>query len=259
MSGIAMILVVHDKMEMTGPMEVEMFMNNHVLGLTILSNMLTLLVLFLFFRVRNAKFVSETNLKRVEWKECILPSLAAFSFSMSFSLMTYHMNFENAKQIQMSAAYYSQKAPYLGVMLWVIAILIMAPITEEVICRGLVLTRLQRKMGDAAAVLISGLLFGMLHLAAGGIVLAAGAAIMGVIFGTISVKMKSLVPAVIAHSAANMADLVIVLIPELSQGMRYGLMGIFLIAFIFLYVVFGEKGRKSTKGINYEHKNKNFY
>lgn len=236
MSGIAMALVVSNRIGSEA--EIEGFMNNNALGLTIISNVLTILLLFVFFRIRKTKLTEEINLKKVEWKDCILPSLAAFSFSMCFSLATYHMNFANAQQIQMSVAHYSGIMPYLGAAVWTMAILVVSPITEEIICRGLILTRLQRKVSDVAAVLLSGLFFGIIHLAAGGITLVIGAAIMGVIFGFICIRTKSLLPAIISHSIANTADLVIAWMPELSKGIQAALMLFFLTAFgVLMYLL----------------------
>lgn len=221
MSGIAMALVVSNRIGSEA--EIEGFMNNNALGLTIISNVLTILLLFVFFRIRKTKLTEEINLKKVEWKDCILPSLAAFSFSMCFSLATYHMNFANAQQIQMSVAHYSGIMPYLGAAVWTMAILVVSPITEEIICRGLILTRLQRKVSDVAA---------------GGITLVIGAAIIGVIFGFICIRTKSLLPAIISHSIANTADLVIAWMPELSKGIQAALMLFFLTAFgVLMYLL----------------------
>lgn len=239
MSGIAIFLTASGRM--TGGAKIEGFMNSNVLGLTIVSNVLTILVLFAFFHIRKKKLADEINLKKVEWKDCILPSLAAFGLSMVFALATCHMDFANAQQIQMSVAHYSGLAPYLGTVVWVMAILIVSPITEEIICRGLVLTRLQRRLPERAAVLISGLLFGIIHLAAGGVILAMGAAVMGTVFGIICIRTKSLLPAIVAHSIANMADVVIALLPESGEGIQAVLMLFFLAAFAALMYLFMKK------------------
>ncbi len=61
---------------------------------------------------------------------------------------------------------------------------------EEVLCRGIVLNQLKINMPTWIAVLISSLLFGAIHLMAGGIWLVIGATLMGICFGIVFVKQN---------------------------------------------------------------------
>ncbi len=211
--------------------EVESFMNNNVLGLTILTNIFTILIILLFFKVRKKKLLHEINIKAVSINKYVLPCISAFCFSSVFALLTYNMNFENAIQIKSSVEYYSSILPYLGTVLQIIALLLVSPITEEVICRGLILTTLQKKYSNIIAVILSSLLFGVIHIMAGGILLVIGAIIMGSIFGIIYVKSKSLLPAIVAHIVANIPDFIIALLPRISPTMQYFLIIVFAIIF----------------------------
>ena len=202
----------------TDPVEINDFVNRHALVFTILSNLFSLLFLFLIFRLRGKNFAQEIGFRKVNIHTLILPVFGAFCFSMAFALVTYHMSFTNAGLITDSKSYLSGIFPGLGTMVQVAALLIVSPLAEEIIFRGLILTRLQRSFPDLAAILLSGLLFGIIHAAAGGI-------------GVISVKTKSLLPAILAHSAANVADFVIALLPELSRGIPYALTAVFLLIF----------------------------
>lgn len=73
---------------------------------------------------------------------------------------------------------------------------------------------------DWAAVLISAAFFGIVHLPAGGVVLALGATLMGICFGIVFVRTKSLYAAIIAHAFANLPDFVMQFLPEMQFGMR---------------------------------------
>lgn len=243
LSGIAAFMVMSNRI--SGESGVESFMNNNVLGLTIISNILTILILFIFFYVRKKKLAEEINLQKVKIKKIIMPSIIAFSYSTAFALITYSADFENAKQIQNCVTYYSNIVPHLGTVIQIITLIIIAPVTEETICRGLVLTRLQRRFNNIIAVLISGLLFGIMHAAAGGLALIAGAAVMGIIFGIICVKTGSLLPAAIAHSAANIPDFIIALFPEPPDGVRYALTVLLLLFFAAMMYLFAREDRKS--------------
>ena len=58
------------------------------------------------------------------------------------------------------------------------------------------------------AIILSSLLFGLMHVLAGGLVLAVGAVLMGLVFALIFAKTNSLPACIIAHAAANLPDLV---------------------------------------------------
>lgn len=215
----------------TNAAEINNFVNYHTLVFTIISNLLSLFVLFFFFHLRKKNFTEEINFKYVNVQKCIFPCITAFFYSMAFALVTYHMDFTNAGQITDSKAFYSSLFPGLGTIVQILTLLIISPLAEEIIFRGLILTRLQRSFRNITAIIVSGLLFGIIHAAAGGIVLVVGAGIIGIILGVICVKTKSLFPAILAHSAANMADFVIALLPELSKSVQYVLIAVFVLMF----------------------------
>lgn len=244
-SGIALILAISNNI--TSEIEINNFINNNALGLTIITNIVSILVLFIFFRIRKKKFLDEINFQKINLKNCILPALISFCYSMAFAMITHHMSFTNQEQISNSIAYYSSIVPNLGIILQIVALLIISPITEEIICRGLILTRIQRNFHNVIAILFSGLLFGIIHLVAGGITLSIGALIMGIIFGTIYVKTKSLVITIISHSIANIPDFIISLLPNLSKDTQCSLIIIFLLISILLFFIFI---KNNTKELN---------
>ncbi len=119
--------------------EVESFMNNNSMGLTIITNVLTVLILMAFFKIRKKKLLKEINVTPISFQDCFLPCRAAFAYSFAFSLVTYSMNFENQVQIKACVEHYSDFVPYLGTIVQIITLLLISPIAEEIIFRGLVL------------------------------------------------------------------------------------------------------------------------
>lgn len=216
----------------SGMEEIEKIVNQNMLGLTILTNILTIIVLLIFFKLRKKKLTTEINARHIRIKNYILPSVIAFSYSMIFAFITYRLSFDNAENIKLSVEYYQNLFPYLGITMQIIALLIVSPITEEIVCRGLILTTLQKQYNDMFSVLFSGFLFGILHLIAGGMVLVLGSMVMGMIFGLIFVKTKSLLPAIVAHTIANIPDFIMELLPELSKEIQY-------FSIVFFTVIFG--------------------
>jgi membrane protease YdiL (CAAX protease family) len=99
------------------------------------------------------------------------------------------------------------------------AAVIIAPFTEELFCRGMVFKRLRSMMGFLPSALISGFLFGLLHM---NVVQGLYAILGGVIFAYIYEKKQSLSGTIVAHMAANACSFFIESLPEFfstSTGM----------------------------------------
>lgn len=77
---------------------------------------------------------------------------------------------------------------------------VLAPVFEEILCRGLVLETVRRRWGDAVAVLISALFFGLVHVEPS---TALAGFVIGGIFGTIYIRTHSLFSTIILHSINN--------------------------------------------------------
>lgn len=75
---------------------------------------------------------------------------------------------------------------------------VIAPITEEIIFRGYLLNRLSFKLGVKKAIIISSIIFGILHLQS-----ALGATIMGISMCILYIKTKSLIVPTIVHMVSN--------------------------------------------------------
>lgn len=81
-----------------------------------------------------------------------------------------------------------------------IAVIVLAPIAEEILFRGLVMKYSRTFMNVPTAVLFQGLLFGLYH---GNIIQGIYAFILGSILGLIAYKLDSILPAIILHTALN--------------------------------------------------------
>lgn len=67
----------------------------------------------------------------------------------------------------------------------------------------------------------------------GGLILAVLASLMGGLFGFIFVKTKSLLPAIAAHSAANLSDFILPVISQMNKATYV----IITIAFLIIFVM----------------------
>lgn len=92
-------------------------------------------------------------------------------------------------------------APNVGRGLWtIVALVVMAPVLEELICRGVVLGSLRERYGVVTAWLVSSLFFGVLHVQP---VLVVNAFVVGLILGFIYIATDSLWSVIILHALNN--------------------------------------------------------
>lgn len=99
-------------------------------------------------------------------------------------------------------------------MLAMLAAVILAPVNEECIMRGLILKNLQRFFSTPVVIVIQAVLFGIFHAnwVQGIYVLPVGAAL-----GYVAIKSRSVIPAIFMHLFYNMLSFVVILLPEFCQ------------------------------------------
>ena len=104
----------------------------------------------------------------------------------------------------------------IGEMKWYVIVMtvILAPINEECIMRGIILTRLKRKMAPVIAIVISAIFFGIFHM---NVVQGIYAGIMGLFMAYIAYKYNSVLPSMVFHAIFNALNYLISLIPTKVQ------------------------------------------
>lgn len=207
------------------------FANNNILGMTVVSGILTILILFLIFKFRKKDVKKEWKLNPFKMKDVLEAAIVSFSASFVFSMFTYNNPAENSIMISKSVEYYSNIAPILGIALMMANLLCIAPIAEEIALRGIVYTRAEQAANSFWAIVLSSVLFGLMHIGAGGAVLAVGAMIMAIVFGCVYYKCNSLWVCIIAHIAANLPDFILLHHPNIPQNLHVGLTILFICIF----------------------------
>lgn len=97
---------------------------------------------------------------------------------------------------------------------------IVAPIVEEVIYREIILNKLLGKYSSIFAIIISSLLFSVIHLSIFSMI---NALFLGMIFGYLYTMYKSLVFCIVLHSAANMLVFIQIFILKIDiTNISYG-------------------------------------
>ena len=239
-------------MGITGQTQIQDFVNKNILGMTIVSGMLTVLFLYFWFKIPKKDIRKEWKLNSFALRDLIKACLLSFSLSSVFSLLTLNVDIENSRLIAVSAQYYSSMVTYMGTILMVLNVLVIAPVAEELALRGIIYTRIEKELKPIVAIIVSAVLFGLMHFMAGGIILVAGAAIMGLVFGLLMYKYRSLWICIIAHICANLPDFIYSKERFASNGLKIGLVCVFSVTFLAVLIwILSEKGsekRQCTEG-----------
>ena len=186
----------------------ENFLMQNMYIIMILSGCLTLLVLWIFFLIRRKKLLAEINVTALPIK--YVPVIfvigitltATIFFAMNLLPETLLEAYAQKSELVLSGSGFDE----------VIAIMIIAPIVEEVIFRGLILSRLRKAVPIVWAVTISSLLFGISH---GQIIWIIYTFILGIILSIVVVKTKSLIAGILLHILFNIFGTVI---PTVCDG-----------------------------------------
>ena len=104
---------------------------------------------------------------------------------------------------------------------------VIGPILEEIIFRGFILKSMQ-KYGNLTAIIVSSILFSMFHL---NLVQFVNPVIMGILFGFIAIKSKSIVPSIIAHIFNNSITFIAL---RISLVKMESVQSIFTITYMFV-------------------------
>lgn len=91
-----------------------------------------------------------------------------------------------------------------GVVLAVIYTVILAPICEELVFRGLIISSLEGATKKWAAVIISAALFSIVHLPS--LIALSYTFLLGLVLGFVYIKTKSLIPCILLHMAFNASN-----------------------------------------------------
>ena len=163
--------------------------------MTLLSGLLTLAVVAVFYRLRRRELRRELWLRpvgRQVWLTVVgLAMMLYWLVTLLFSLLP----------MEWLESYAEASAPLdeTGLMM-TLGTVVVAPVVEEVIFRGLVLSRLNRAMPGWPALLLSSAVFGVLH---GHPVWALYAGLLGVAFGLVAMRTGSILPTIVMHITFN--------------------------------------------------------
>ena len=168
----------------------------------LISSILTVLILFLIYKIRKKNCKEELQIKKTN------------SFNICFSIILgiscWLFNSGVLSLIDEAGLFTSQfdymenmLAPLSSgsIIISIIAVGIVAPFAEEFLFRGVIYNTLSKKISIKWTIIIQAILFGVFHF---NLVRGAYATLLGLVFGYITYKTKSLWPAIIVHMVNNL-------------------------------------------------------
>lgn len=174
-----------------------------VLGQTVMisliSNLLTILIVCLIQQIRRRSPVQEFNLRPVNLFRC--PTFLVFGVALNV-FVSGTLSFLPLPESVLEA-FEDQYAVLYGdtpLALEILSIAVITGITEEIIFRGLVNSRLSRGMKTGTGILVSSIIFGLAH---GALLAVVYSALLGLLFSVMYEKFHSVIPSILCHVAFN--------------------------------------------------------
>ena len=174
-------------------------MTMHNMGLVLIINAILAIAIYVIIaKCRNKSFMEEASIKRISVNTVLLSFITAVGCTCFF---TYGMELLPIPD-GLVEGMVKGNAQLADIPVWqsIAATSIIVPILEEIVFRGFVFSRLNRVMSTWIAVVITSILFGMVH---GQLLWAVWAAAMGVVFNIVRIKTDSIIPSIIMHIANN--------------------------------------------------------
>ena len=155
------------------------------------------------YRQLEPKYIRGAAAPPYRWWYLLRLTVVFLLFSVGTGLLSFYLLFLAAPEYtqslleSLSESSQSSSLPVVNQILSTINLVIVAPITEEFIFRGIILHRLAEKWNVAIAVWVSSIIFGLLHPNPIGI------AAVGMAWALIYLKTKNLMVPMVAHGMNN--------------------------------------------------------
>ena len=200
----------------------------HVALISCIAQALYLLLVIFIFKVKKVDIKNTCGLKLVPFKEYLLPVIASFCFSAFSNIV------QAVAPIPQELVGGVSADIEKNMIAFILSIFIVAPIVEEFVFRALIITKLRKEVSTVISIIISAILFALIHFMAGGTITVVHAFWGGLIFALSYVKTKSLFPAIVAHIFGNIGGYV----PKVTNSLSVNLQYVIAIGFLAVTIVF---------------------
>lgn len=182
--------------------------------MTFWTSVIALIIYWIRFAVRKKNILKEVEIKKISTNG-ILPILVmAPSLNVIISMVVSNIPWPQ----EWIDAYATNSSVLDGsLMTWISAVII-APVFEEILFRGLVYTRLKKGMPTIIAAIVASLVFGLCHGTAIWIIYAT---VIGLVMTWVFERYQSLTASILFHFVFNAMGLAISMIPESMESVLW--------------------------------------
>lgn len=215
-----------DVLAMTEALTAELM--GRMMEMTLVAGLVTLVIFWLRFVVRRKKLTKEVGIRKIPVNGILPIALLAACFNVITSVVISYIPWPQS-WIDSYAA--NSSAIDGSVLSWITAVL-MAPVLEEIVFRGLMYTRLKKGLPAIAAVIVTSLAFGIAH---GTIIWAIYTFIFSLVLIWVFEKFQSLTACILLHMAYNLSGMALSLIPEDASVLLWVLFAASIVGAYFAY------------------------
>lgn len=191
------------------------FITNNTNLITFISGAATILTLLLVFKIRKKKLAAEVTLVKFDTAKIVPVIMLGVASALFVSNL---MELLPIPESVMASYAESSKGILAGSpVMMVLSVIIMAPLVEEIIFRGLVLSRLKKVMPTWLAVVLCSMVFGLMH---GQLIWIVYTTLFGLLLAVVAENANSIWASVLLHMAFNLVGSFVDYIP-MSTGMMW--------------------------------------
>ncbi len=191
------------------------FVNDNLFPISIVAAIFTLLVYFLIFKLRRKKFCEEVGISKMNGLN--YPIAIILGITLNFLVMGIFAVLPIPEKLMED--YANASAPILENAMAPAAIIftvIITPLFEEIVFRGLIYSRLKRCMPMLGAMILSSFVFGAMH--GTSVVWVTYACVFGFFLAWIYEKCESLLASILLHMGFNAVGILTAVLPEEIAG-----------------------------------------
>jgi membrane protease YdiL (CAAX protease family) len=194
----------------------DIYNNNKPLTENVLNLYMYIIYMFTAFAVMAFMLkknpLKAINARRIEKPVLILPTIivSMLFYTLGIFLTSLIQSYLSVIHLKTEVPDFAMPTQPAAIVFYILMICVFAPLLEEFIFRGLILQSL-RKFGDVFAIVISAMLFGLMH---GNLLQAPFAFIAALAFGYFVIKLNSIWVSVIAHCFINTSSVAMDLIQK---------------------------------------------
>ena len=209
---------------------------NNVFALTVISIVITFWIYLIIFSIRK-KYIG-TIIDNERQPFVILAMAACLAAGMRILVTVYYHYSQNVESLKNSIDNAAAITPELTspaqLLAALAATIVIAPLFEEFLFRGILMYELKSVMRPWAAIVVQGVLFGAVH---GVLFQSIFAAVMGIILGVVYHNTKSLKTSVICHGVFNLSVVLTQTELNFKTSIMYIVIGLVLVVFPMIYII----------------------